>query len=224
MSAVHTFSYIAFYDLDHTILTGNSATHLVEEARKRGVMNPGQYRHAVYLSILYKLGIGDPSRMITRMLSWLRGLPEPMVHRLCDEVFREDLEKTIRPEILEAIQMHRRRNGANVLLSSATSPVCGPISGHLRLDDMICTFLETENGRFTGRTTGRLVYGMEKKVRMLAYCRQYGQDPSKAYYYGDSFTDQYVMEAVGFPVAVSPDRRLLKIALKKNWPVLVNDR
>ncbi len=218
------YEYIAFYDLDHTILSGNSATHLAEEARNRGVMSPKQYRHALYLSILYKLGVGDPSRMIIRMLSWLRGLSEPMVHQLCQEVFQEDLEKIIRPEILDSLEMHRKGKGANVLLSSATSPVCGPISEHLHLDDMICTYLETEDGKFTGRIDGTLVFGPEKKNRMLSYCAQYGHDPREAYYYGDSIADQYVMDAVGFPVAVSPDRKLLKIARRKEWPVLVNDR
>ncbi len=42
-----------------------------------------------------------------------------------------------------------------------------------------------------------------------------------AWYYGDSHTDKYVMEAVGFPVAVSPDKKLLKIANRNNWPILL---
>ena len=49
------FNYTAFYDLDHTILEGNSATHLVQEAHQRGVMTERQFRHAIWLSILYKL-------------------------------------------------------------------------------------------------------------------------------------------------------------------------
>ncbi len=61
------FDYIAFYDLDHTILEDNSATHLVNEARKRGIMGEKLYRHAVWLSILYKLGIGNSTKMIIRM-------------------------------------------------------------------------------------------------------------------------------------------------------------
>ena len=71
-----SYSYTAFYDLDHTILDGNSATHLVMESRKRGVMSERQYRQAVWLSILYKLNIGNHTRMINRMLSWLEGVRE----------------------------------------------------------------------------------------------------------------------------------------------------
>lgn len=219
-----SFDYIAFYDLDHTILKGNSATSLVEEARKRGFMSPKQYRHAIWLSILYKLNLGDPTRMIHRMLSWLRGLREDAVRELCREVFSDLLAVTIRPEILEAISFHKNNGGANVLLSSATSPICKPVSEHLELDDVICTRLASESGLLTGRTEGRLVYGLEKKSRMLSYCASFGMSPAEAFYYGDSYTDQYVMDAVGFPVAVSPDTKLLKIAQQKNWPVLSLDR
>ncbi len=80
MTAVTGFKYLAFYDLDHTILVDNSATHLINEARKRGVMTEKHFRHAVWLSILYKLGIGNSTKMIIRMLSWLKGLNEETCH------------------------------------------------------------------------------------------------------------------------------------------------
>lgn len=216
--------YIAFYDLDHTILSGNSATSLVEEARRRGVMSPGQFRHAVWLSILYKLKLGDPSRMINRMLSWLNGLRVTEMRQLCEDIFQSYLKETIRPEILESFEMHRSRGGAVVLLSSATSPICEVVSRHLNLDAMICTQLEILDGAFTGKTRGRLVYGIEKEQCMQIYCREQGSDTREAWYYGDSHTDRHVMEAVGNPVAVSPDKQLKKIALRQNWPILVDDR
>ena len=222
--ALDRHTYIAFYDLDHTILSGNSATKLVEAARERGIMSPRQFRYAVYLSIIYKLNLGDPTRMINRMLTWLNGLKESVIRELCVEVFHKHLVETIRPEILRSLDMHRQQQGAVVLLSSATTPICEPVSKHLQLDDVICTLLESKDGILTGHTQGKLVYGLEKKHQMLAYCKTHGHDPELAYYYGDSFTDEHVMEAVGNPVAVSPDKRLRKIARIRNWPVLVDDR
>ena len=214
------FEYIAFYDLDHTILDGNSATHLVQEARKRGVMSEKQYRHAVWLSILYKLDIGEPTKMINRMLSWLNGLKEDFIMKLSQEIFEEVIKDTVRPEILQTIRDHQAKKGKVVLLSSATTPICLPVSRFLDLDEFICTELEAVNGTLTGRTQNKLVYGPEKKVRMLGYCHDKGYDPENAWYYGDSHTDRFVMEAVGFPVAVSPDKRLMRIAKKNNWAIL----
>ena len=215
------FRYIAFYDLDHTILDGNSATHLVQQAYKQGVMTERQYRHAVWLSILYKLNIGEPTKVINRMLSWLNGLKEASIMKLSQEIFDHIIIETIRPEILESIREHRANSGKVVLLSSAATPICLPVTQFLELDEMICTQLESENGILTGHTIGKLVYGHEKKVRMLTYCREKEYNPREAWYYGDSHTDKYVMEAVGFPVAVSPDKKLLKIARRNNWPILL---
>jgi len=215
------FEYIAFYDLDHTILDGNSATHLVMEARKRGVMSERQYRQAVWLSILYKLNIGNPTLMINRMLSWLKGLKETEIKALALDIFHSRIKETIRPRILDTIREHRTKNGAVVLLSSATAPICQPVTEYMGLDEMICTQLESKDGLLTGHTYGKLVYGPEKKVQMLAFCRKNEYDPQDAWYYGDSHTDRYVMEAVGHPVAVSPDKRLMKIALRNNWSILV---
>jgi len=216
--------YIAFYDLDHTILTGNSATALVDESRKRGVMSPGQYRHAVWLAILYKLNLGDPTKMITRMLSWLKGLHESEIKLLCEEIYHSIIKETLRPEILESFEMHRSSGGAVVLLSSATEPICEVVARHLLLDAFVCTRLETLNGAFTGQTLGKLVYGAEKKHRMLSFCNEHNCDAKKAWYYGDSHTDRHVMEAVGNPVAVSPDKGLKRIALRQKWTILVDDR
>jgi len=67
--------YIAFYDLDHTILSVNSATALVEESIKRGVMTSGQYRHAIWLSILYKLGKRTSSFCVRKSIMPASSLP-----------------------------------------------------------------------------------------------------------------------------------------------------
>ena len=224
MTFADRFKYIAFYDLDHTILKGNSATTLVEVARERGIMSSKQFRHAVYLSLIYKLDLGNPTKMINRMLSWLKGLEEASIRQLCLEVFNSKLVETIRPEILQSLDQHRSEKGAVVLLSSATSPICEPVSQHLHMDETICTHLESIKGTLTGHTQGKLVYGKEKKNQMLAFCKTHGHDPQLAYYYGDSHTDQHVMEAVGNPVAVSPDKRLLRLATARNWQILVRER
>ena len=224
MTLNRSYTYIAFYDLDHTILQGNSATYLVEEARQLGVMTQKQYRHAVFLSILYKLNLGNPTKMINRMLTWLKGLPEESLRKLCHDVFKDSLVDIIRPEILLTLEKHRKQDCAVVLLSSASILICEPVSKHLGFEDAICTQLGSDNGILNGATKGKLVYAKEKKHRLLSYCEEQGYDPKDAFYYGDSFTDHYVMEAVGHPVAVSPDRKLLKIATAKNWPILVPDR
>jgi putative phosphoserine phosphatase/1-acylglycerol-3-phosphate O-acyltransferase len=221
---VEKFQYIAFYDLDHTILEGNSATYLVEEARKRGLMSVKRFRHAVWISILYKLRIGNSTKMILRMLTWLEGLSVSDIDQLCEDVFTTHLKSRIRPEIIKSMEEHRAKKGAIVLLSSASEPICRHIFAYLKMDDMICSRLESVDGFLTGKTSGALVYAREKANRLIAYCKKHGFKQSEAYHYGDSFTDEFVMREVGFPVAVNPDKKLLGIALKKGWSVIVRRR
>jgi HAD superfamily hydrolase (TIGR01490 family) len=224
MAFSNKFKYIAFYDLDHTILKGNSATSLVEESRKRGIMSPKQFRNALLLSIVYKLNLGNPTKMIIRMLLWLKGIEETTFKELCNDVFKGQLLNSIRPEMLQTMEEHRKEGGAVVLLSSATAPICAPIAAHLKMDEVICTHLESVNGVLTGHAIGKLVYGKEKTVQLLAFCNSHHYNPNEAYYYGDSYSDHHVMEAVGNPVAVSPEKGLLKIATARNWYILPLDR
>ena len=224
MNKGNKFAYVAFYDLDHTILEDNSATHLVNEARKRGIMNGRRYRHAVWLSILYKLRIGNSTKMIIRMLSWLKGLREDDIGKLCVDVFSEHMVHKIRPEILETIREHRSNNGAVVLLSSASEPICKQIWNYLKMDDLICSKLESVDGILTGKTQGKLVYAKEKAYRLATYCNTHGFSQTDAFYYGDSFTDEYVMNAVGHPIAVDPDKKLARIALRNGWPIIARNR
>ncbi len=224
MNKEKKFDYIAFYDLDHTILVDNSATHLINEAKNRGVMSPRHYRQAIWLSILYKLRIGDSTKMIVRMLTWLKGIREEDIDRLCVDVFSNHIVSKIRPEILETIHKHKSNNGGVVLLSSASEPICTQVFQYMNMDDLICSKLESVDGILTGKTHGKLVYAEEKESRLIAYCKKHGHNQSDAYYYGDSFTDEYVMNAVGFPVAVDPDKKLLRIALKKGWPIIARHR
>ena len=154
----------------------------------------------------------------------MKGLEVTRVRDLCLEVFDEKIRDKIRPKILETIRDHKSRGACVVLLSSATDPICTPVSEYLEMDDLVCSILEQKEGKLTGTTTGTLVYGKEKEVRMRAYCREHGFDPAEAYYYGDSFTDEYVMMAVGHPVAVDPDKKLLKTAQRHNWSILLRER
>ena len=224
MNKGEKFDYIAFYDLDHTILEDNSATHLVHEARKRGIMSGRRFRHAVWLSIFYKLRIGDSTKMIIRMLSWLNGLREDDIEQLCVDVFSKHLVPKIRAEILQTIDDHRSNGGGVVLLSSASEPLCRQVFTHLKMDDLISSKLESVNGILTGKTQGKLVYGKEKEKRLVDYCIKHGYNQEDAFYYGDSYTDEYVMKAVGHPVAVDPDKKLLSIALKNEWTIILRKR
>ncbi|MDQ3658601.1 MAG: haloacid dehalogenase-like hydrolase, partial [Actinomycetota bacterium] len=87
------------------------------------------------------------------------------------------------------------------------------------VDDVLCASLQEEDGAYTGELRGAPVAG-EARARMLAsFARRRNLDLSRSYAYADSISDLPMLEAVGNPVAVNPDRRLAAQAEERGWAV-----
>jgi HAD superfamily hydrolase (TIGR01490 family) len=213
-------SYIAAFDLDKTILSVNSSRLVVTMSRKMGMMTKRDYRQAIYYSFVYKFDLKDANEIVLSMMQWLKDLKEDDVKTLAGKHIVPEMKKLVRPEILEALDFHRKNNARLVLLSSALPYLCDPIADYLSMDDVVCSQLETENGRFTGRAVGRLVFGPEKSVRMRAYCTAHNFPIDTAWYYGDAYTDRYVLQSVGIPVCVKPEIKLWWMAKRRGWKVI----
>ena len=209
--------YIAFFDVDGTLINKNSGKNLVRTGYKKGVISTGKFIHALYLSLLFRFHLREPGMIIEAMAAWLEGLSEDTVSELFAEVFLTSLAPAIRPEIFTEIRYHKERKGRVVILSSAVQFVCNPLAKHLAMDDVICSELEVRDGVFTGRFTGDLCYGGEKVNRLKAYCEEMNFSLDNAYFYTDSYSDFEALDSVGYPVCVNPDKKLAKVAGVKNW-------
>ncbi|MCX6261464.1 MAG: HAD-IB family hydrolase [Bacteroidia bacterium] len=212
-------SYIAFFDLDDTLIRANSGKLLVRGAYEKGMMSLPDLIKALWLSFLYRFRLMDPEKIIAGMLKWLAGVPEKRVSDLSSEVFEKHMLQAIPEDARSEIKMHKDKNAAVVILSSALSPVCQVVAGHLEMDDVICTQIETDGGRCTGRTAGKLCFGNEKVSRLKEYCEKNNSKVEQAWYYGDSFSDSPVLQIVGNPVCVNPDKKLQKAANKNSWKI-----
>jgi HAD superfamily hydrolase (TIGR01490 family) len=212
-------SYIAFFDLDNTLINSNSGKLLVMEARARGMMNLHNLIRAIWMSFLYRFNLMESEKIIAGMLQWLNGVPVAGVNLLASEVFLKKMIRTITDEARSEIIWHQERNAATVILSSALYPVCQAVAGHLNIDDIICTQLETVDGKCTGKPEGNPCFGEEKAIRLMDYCEKNNSKVPDAWYYGDSISDLPVMQLVGNPVCVNPDKKLLKAAHKNNWKI-----
>lgn len=211
--------YIAFFDLDGTIINANSGKALVRGAYQRGMMSRFELFRAINLSILYKYNLRDTIHIINDMVSWVKGLPEKVILDLASEITSSVLIPSVFSELNPELEFHRKRNGKVVILSSALRPVCQAIGNHLNFDDVICSDLEVIDGIYTGRPLGELCFAEEKAVRLIEYCELNNTTPEKSWYYGDSEPDLFVMSIVGHPVCINPDKVLQKEAKHKNWPV-----
>jgi HAD superfamily hydrolase (TIGR01490 family) len=212
--------YIAFFDLDQTVINTNSGKVLIQYSYKQGLITIFDIIRGAYISFLYRFDLRDTLKIINSLVGWLKGVPEAALLDLTARMFSDRLLQAIRPEIREEIKYHKINGGKVVLLSSAILPVCRQVADYLEMDDIICSVLEVKDGIYTGFPAGTLCFGKEKVTRLTEYCKNKNINPVNAWYYGDSIDDLPVMSSVGTPVCVCPDKKLLKEASKRGWKVL----
>lgn len=216
----HLKSYIAFFDLDRTITKSISGRALASAAYRKGLMAHRNLINAIFLSLLFRLKLKDPLKLLDQMVSWVKGIPERTIVDLCSEVFHEVLFPSVYKKAIAEIEFHRAQNAKVVILSSALTTVCREMANNLNIDDIICSELEVYNGKMTGRPVGHLCFGEEKAVRLKEYCEKHNSSRSEAWYYGDSISDLPALNAVGNAVCINPDKKLKKTALKRDWKIL----
>jgi len=213
-------NYIAFFDLDRTIIRENSGKILIEHAYKKGLISRRYVIWGIYLSLMYKFELKNPVVIIRTITKWLKGVAESALQNLSEEIFTLHLLNSIRPEIEECIRMHRSKGARVVILSSSIYPVCKAAADYLKMDDIICSLLETHNGIYTGHPDGSFCFNEEKVERMSEYCEKNNISPGNSWYYGDSIADLPALLSVGNPVCVNPDKKLLKEAGRRGWDIL----
>ncbi len=212
--------YIAFFDLDNTLLAGSSGRYLVRYSYKNGLLSHRELIFGIYSSLLYRAGLVDSGAIVARWIMKYRGWPEKKIRDFSARFFDDELAGRLRREAREAVEFHRANGGKTVILSASTTYICEPVRKHLGMDDCICTGLETHNGVLTGKLAGKYCYGAEKLSRVILYCASTAVSLEDAFYYADATADLPVLGKVGFPMCVTPARRLKRVARLRGWPVL----
>jgi HAD superfamily hydrolase (TIGR01490 family) len=212
--------YIAFFDLDQTLANSISGKLLARGAFRKGFLTYRDLIKAIFLSLLFRLKLRDPSKIIDEMVSWTRGIDEDSMIKLCSEVSDDVIIPSVYKEAKSEIEFHKANNARVVILSSALTTVCRELAEHLKIDDIICSELEIKNGYLTGRPVGHICFGEEKSVRIKEYCKKHNYSQSESWYYGDSISDLPALSVVGNPVCVNPDTKLRKTAIKRGWKIL----
>jgi HAD superfamily hydrolase (TIGR01490 family) len=213
--------YIAFFDLDGTIVNANSGELLARLGYNYGLMNRIELLNGIYLSILYKYNLRDTLKIIDKMVKWFAGVSEKTIVELSEEILNKYLLESIRWEIWSELKLHKERNAETVILSSSIFPICRAIANHLEMDNVICSNLEVVDGFYTGIPEGHICFGDEKLNRLKEYCKIKNSSPEDAWYYADSISDLSALNGVGHPVCINPDKKLEKIAIKKGWVISI---
>jgi HAD superfamily hydrolase (TIGR01490 family) len=212
----------AFFDLDKTIIAKSSSLAYSKPFYKAGLINRGALLRSAYAQFIYLLGGADHDQM-ERMRAYLSELSQgwevEQVRAIVAETVHELIDPIIYDEAASLIEEHQAEGRDVVIVSSSGIEVVEPIGELLGADKVLATRMVVEDGRYTGEFEF-YAYGPYKAEAMVELAEQEGYDLSASFAYSDSATDQPMLDAVGHPFAVNPDKALRKTALQRGWPVL----
>ncbi|MEE2904578.1 MAG: HAD-IB family hydrolase [Myxococcota bacterium] len=212
---------VAFFDLDRTLLSKNSGSLWVKREFKAGRIS---LRRAVQASIWlmrYHLGQANIEHALDHAVSTLAGKLEKDLERRTYQFYEEEIKHLYRPGALQAIEKHRKEGHQLVLLTSSSEYLSEACRKQLQLDDILCNRFDVDNeGYFTGDLIKPACYGKGKLVHANRYLNDTKGSLENCYFYTDSISDLPVLEAVGYPKIVAPDRKLRKEAYARGWPIL----
>jgi HAD superfamily hydrolase (TIGR01490 family) len=210
---------IAFFDVDKTVLSVNSAALWVNREFRAGNITGWQALRAGLWLGLYHLGVAGLDHVIVEAVRGLRGLKERDIIDRTMSFFASDVRTHIQPAARAAIANHKAKGDLIFLLTSSTNYLCAPLGDELQIDGFLANRLEVEQGVFTGVPVWPLCFGAGKVEHARVVADKLGIALAECAFYTDSMSDLPMLEAVGRPVVVDPDPRLRRIAAKRGWPI-----
>lgn len=214
---------LALFDLDHTLLSGDSDALWCEFLVGRGLLDAGFRERSEAMAARYTAGTVIPRDYYDFYAGTLAGHEASALQLLREAFLSEVVRPRIPPDARALLQRHRDA-GDTLVLTTATNRAISELTAvDLGVDHYLCTELEQADGRFTGRTAGvlnMLVGKVERLRQWLAETAQPERLLREASFYTDSINDLALLSVVRRPVVVDPDPRLESTALRKGWAVL----
>jgi len=212
---------LAIFDLDNTLLAGDSDHAWGEFLVEEGIVDAETYRQAndrFYQE--YLNGEMD-------ILNYLRFALQPLsAHNMSELLAWRDvfMDKKVRPMLQEKaselLNSHREQGHTLMIITATNRFVTEPIAAVLGIDHLIATEPELVNGRYTGEIAGVPSFQGGKVTRLNDWLNAHNRSLDGAWFYSDSHNDLPLLEKVDNPVAVDPDPKLEEFARNKGWSVM----
>ena len=212
---------LAIFDLDHTLINGDSDHLWGEYMVENGIVDEQAYRQRNDIFYQdYQRGTLDNDQYLAFAL-------EPLTHYSIDELhaWRADyVEKWIKPLIAPGtarlLDEHHQSNHQLMIISATNLFVSEPIGQMLGVTTVLATEPEIIANRYTGRFLGTPTYQQGKVTVLKEWIANNNQDLGGAYFYSDSLNDLALLEQVDNPVTVNPDDDLKLIAEARAWKII----
>lgn len=202
----------AIFDVDGTLVAGSS----MERIFINFLIGEGELRPDALVRVLGGALAGTPLRANK---SYLRGCEYHRICSLARRCFDLEIAPRLLPRGVARLRRHQVSGHEAALLSGTLDILLAPLADHLGIRVAAATELEVLGGRLTGRIIGHHPFGEGKVERLREMSRRFGLDISQSFAYADHYADRHMLERVGRPVAVNPDRQLRALAESRGWTV-----
>ncbi len=210
---------IAFFDMDYTLLRKSSSTLYVKYLARRRMISLREMIGVATVTLRYSLNILNFPKATAQLSQYVRGGNALDTQRLCEQWVAEDVIRYIAPRAEARLREHQQRGDLIVLISASTQFVVVPVAQHLNVMPRYTELEVGADGRFTGQLIGEACYGEGKRIWGERIAKQNNISLNDCTFYTDSYSDKPLLDVVGHPVAINPDRKLRAYALAHHWPV-----
>ncbi len=212
---------LAIFDLDNTLISGDSDFLWGEFIGEEGIVDASAYRKKnEYFYQEYDLGTLD-------IYAWLEFCLEPLTRYSMTELqefHHRFMIQKIEPILLDkaqnCINQHKERGDTVLVMTASTSFVTAPIVKKYGINHLLATEPEIKEGRYTGGVSGIPCFQAGKIDKLMPWLQKNEETLTGSTFYSDSHNDLPLLELVDNPVAVNADKILTKIAEKKGWEIL----
>jgi len=215
---------LALFDLDNTLLSGDSDFEWSQFLIEQGVLDRELFE-AKNLAFYeqYKAGTLDIHEFLDFQLKPLSRHARSVLDGWHAEFMRLKVRPMMGSKARALVERHRDAGDICVIITATNSFVTAPIAYEFGVEHLIATDPEQKDGEFTGRVAGVPSFREGKVVRMDNWLEQRGWSWgsfTQTCFYSDSLNDLPLLSKVSRPVAVDPDPTLLAHAEKQGWAVI----
>lgn len=215
---------LALFDLDNTLLTGDSDFEWAQFLISQGVLDREAYeaRNLEFYE-QYKAGTLDIHVFLDFQLKPLSRHPRSQLDAWHSLFMQTRILPMIGQKARDLVHHHRAEGHRLVMITATNSFVTAPIAREFGVPVLIATEPEQSAGEFTGLASGVPCFREGKVTRLEAWLAQQAADWSsieRSWFYSDSHNDVFLMEHVTDPIAVDPDPQLAQVARERGWPVI----
>ena len=209
----------ALFDFDGTIIAGYSAFAMLREKFQRRELGVEEIVETANVMAQYSAGSMGFSGLMLAAAKFMKGVTEESYFEFGEELYKKHIAKKVYPESRALINAHIAKGHTVAIISSATIYQIAPTARDLGIDHVLCSEYEVVDGEFTGDIIRPLCFGEGKVIAAEKLSEAHGVDLDQSFFYSDSDDDLELLEHVGHPRVLNPNRKLTEIANAKGWPI-----